>query len=243
MNNLSYPATDINRWRIILITVQNLLELILSCSLCAFSGAFEFLAVKRRQIYDLDDSAYDSSNVLTMSIKSDTIDILVMRCPICGNHFYVFPSFITKGTTLTLRAILFIAMVYESGQITWRGLAGTLGANESIAHSVLYMGVHALGKTIEDSQEMQRLMCLYPEIFPQTEEVEEIWPPKKSIKENTKKRELGVRRVLTGLYQTFCKTNTLFKTYFDKLQEKVAGIFTDFGITLATLYPLAPSQS
>ncbi len=211
----------------------------LNCGLCSFRGEFEFLCKKVRKIYDLDVSIFNSENLSTMSIKSDVIPILVMRCPVCGNHFYVLPSFIIKGTTLTLRTILYVAMMYESMKYSWRDLANILGGDVAIAHSVLYIAVHALGKTVENDQEMQHLMSLYPEIFPQTEEVEEVWPPEKSVKENTKKRELGVRRVLTGLYRGFCRDKSFFDTLFNKLQEKVAGIFTNFGITLATLYPLA----
>ncbi len=239
MKIISYPASDIKSWLTIVITVLIRLELLLTCPLCSVSKAFKLLKVKSRKIYDLDDSTYDSRKLMKMRIKSDVIDILVMECPECRNHFYVFPDFIKKGTTLTLRTILYVAMVYESMETTWRDLANSLGGNVAIAHSVLYIAVHALGQTVENDQEMQRLMSLYPEIFPQTEEVEEAWPPEKSVKENTKKRELGVRRVLTGLYRGFCKDKSFSDDLFKELQGKLAGIFTNFGITLATLYPLA----
>ncbi len=239
MTSISYSAADSNRWFTIVISVLSGLKLILECPFCAIKEAFEFLDVKTRKTYDLNDSKFENDDLKTMRIKSSEVLILVMRCPKCGYHVYVFPSFIIKGTTLTLRTILYIAMVYESTDITWRDLAKILGGDVAIAHSVLYIAVHALGKTVENDQEMQRLMSLYPEIFPQKEEVEEVWPPEKSVKENTKKRELGVRRVLTGLIRGFRREKSFFDTLFNKLQEKLAGIFTDFGITLATLYPLA----
>ncbi len=228
----------------IVISVLSDGKLKLTCLLCSTTKAFELLDVKIRKMYDLDDFQFDYTNLTTMRIKASEIAILVMKCPKCGQHFYVIPSFIVKGTTLTLRTILFVILLYESGlhfkeKCTWRLLADTLRGGTKIVHSVLYKAVHALGLTIESDQEIQRLMLLYPEIFPQTEEVKEAWPPEKSIKKSTKKRELGARRILTEVYLAYCKKSSLFGSLLAKLQEKIAGIFTDFGIVLATLYPLA----
>lgn len=228
----------------IVISVLSSLELKLECPFCAIKNAFKLLDLKARKAYDLDDSNLKNDNLTTMQIRSSEVLTLVMRCATCGEHVYVFPSFIIQGTTVTLRAILFVTMLYESSlhfkeKCTWRHLTDTIRGNTNIPHSVLYKAVHALGQTIESDQEMQRLMLLYPEIFPQTEEVKEAWPPEKSIKKNTKKRELGARRILTDVYQTYCKDNSLFGSLLGNLQEKIAGIFTNFGIVLATLYPLA----
>ena len=79
-------------------------------------------------------------------------DILIVKCESCGEIYRVYPSFVIKGTTLTLSAPIFIAFVYEYSTLVWRDIPEKYcDEHDKIAHSTLYKAVHELGKSLADN--------------------------------------------------------------------------------------------
>ncbi len=72
-----------------------------------------------------------------------------MKCAACGMDSRAYPSFIMKGSTLTLPALVFIAYVYATSTLTWRDMPERFcPETDRIAHSTLYKAVHGLGKSL-----------------------------------------------------------------------------------------------
>jgi len=112
----------------------------------------------------------------------------------------VYPSFLVKGTTLTLSALTFIAFVYESSNLTWCDLADKFCDQENkIVHSTLFKAVHGLGKSLGESNKkireaVEELTSQY--LFPAlVEESDPAWPSEKSRYEHTLKHENSLREI------------------------------------------------
>ena len=73
----------------------------------------------------------------------------IVQCKICKAKYRVYPSFVLKGTSLTLFALVFIAYVYETTELTWRDMPMEFcHGNEIISHSTLYKAVHGLAYSL-----------------------------------------------------------------------------------------------
>ncbi|MCL6479302.1 MAG: hypothetical protein K6T65_12995 [Peptococcaceae bacterium] len=126
----------------------------------------------------------------------------ILRCKQCGERIKVIPSFIQPGTTLTLPALILVALAYEFSSLTWRDLTQKFcEANNRIAHSTLYKAVHGLGRLIQSDLEFRKQCQQHlPAIkdFPGWPIPN--WPPPKSIYVHTVIREKGVRLLLRSLW-------------------------------------------
>ena len=157
-----------------------------------------------------------------VQLCSVQIPLPVAQCEECNQLIKIHPSFLVKGTTLTLPALVFIAFVYESSDLTWRDMPQKFCAEDDrIAHSTLYKAVHRLGKLgLSIGQELKNLYSKYFTVS----NIEKLtgWPPPKSIFTYTVIRELGARRCSAMLlpgkagHVDFCKR---FYQYTDALNR------------------------
>lgn len=126
------------------------------------------------------------------------IPIPILRCKTCHQMIKILPSFILRGTTLTLPALIFISFVYEFSELVWRELPEKFcSPNDQIAHSTLYKGIHKLGHLYAINQEVKKLRQKYLDVHEDKEE-KPPWPLPKSLFDHTLCREKGLRNLLAG---------------------------------------------
>lgn len=158
----------------------------------------------------------------------------VFRCSQCGEHIKVIPSFIQRGTTLTLPALIFVAFAYEFSKLTWRDIPEKFCDKDNrIAHSTLYKAVHALGRLIYSDAEFRKL-C--EEHLPAIKTVPNWpipnWPPPKSVYTHTVLREKGARFLICFLwpYQTY------IPEVFPRFVIALERVFVNSGREIPPLY-------
>lgn len=216
------------------------------CVNCSFVGNFDYLGSKEKRMIDwFFPKNWEAGNWHALQLEEIFIQIMRGRCPECATCYYIIPRFIVEGTFLTLRAVLLVAFLYETSyclttkNCTWRSLADLLAGKICLSHSVLYKAVHAFGLTIETNEILRQLQIYTPGFFPTTEEVDDDWPPKKSLFFHTQVREVGVRKVLTTLWHLASNSLSQLRNQLNKLSDKIGTLFSTNGIKLAKLYPLA----
>jgi len=144
---------------------------------------------------------------------------LVVKCEDCGETYRIYPSFVIKGTTLTLSALIFIAFVYEYSGLVWRDIPEQFCCeHDMIAHSTIYKAVHGLGKSIADSDNKIRdaVQNLYDRYLKESniELLAAPWPPEKSLYEHTRKREVAIRFLLSSFLIAFNRSPLDFLRIF-----------------------------
>lgn len=160
----------------------------------------------------------------------------VLCCKQCGQFIKVIPSFMQRGTTLTLPALIFVALAYEFSVLTWRKLVQTFCDEENgIAHSTLYKAVHGLGRLIHSDLEFRKRCQQH---FPAIEAIrseaipdesipsdsipgESIphWPPPKSLYTHTVIREKGVRLLMGPLWAYHRHISEVFERFVIALER------------------------
>jgi len=165
-----------------------------ACAACSSNRGFETKSIHNICGWDveipLDWKWGDWEQVRLYPVE---IPIVLVRCLDCNAHSLVYPSFITSGTRLTLQALVFIALVYEKSELTWRGIVDRFcDSKERIAHSTLYRAVHSVGLLIS-GESAYHVAEEYLMRFQIPELSEDIWPPLKSRYEHTRQREESLR--------------------------------------------------
>lgn len=211
----------------------NISELGLECSACSSCSNFSFVdkhPIWRWEIdipYDWEYGQWERIRLYPVQV-----DILIVKCEICGEVYRVYPSFIIKGTTLTLSALVFVAFTYESSGFVWRAIPEKFcDEHNMIAHSTLYKAVHGLGKSIVDSDNRIKdgIKELKEKYSHKTNEKSEVfaWHPEKSLHEHTLQREAALRSLLSPLVClkfTYCDFPRLFYTYIRPLRLILSNI-------------------
>ncbi|HCR82217.1 MAG TPA: hypothetical protein DIW07_02190 [Lachnospiraceae bacterium] len=144
---------------------------------------------------------------------------MVIKCEDCGETYRAYPSFVIKGTTLTLSALIFIAFVYEYSGLVWRDIPEQFCCkHDMIAHSTIYKAVHGLGKSIADSDNKIRdaVQNLYDRYLKESniELLAAPWPLEKSLYEHTRKREVAIRFLLSSFLIAFYSSRLDFLQLF-----------------------------
>lgn len=174
----------------------------LECSSCSSFGNFSFFYqyfIWRWEIdipYDWKYGQWDRIRLYPVHVK-----IFVIKCT-CGEEYRIYPSFVLKGSTLTLPALIFVAFAYGSSELTWRDIPGKICTEEDrIAHSTLYKAVHGLGKSMLVQKEKIRegIQKLHAAYLPQNEAALPGLPRTKALYEYTREREAAVHRILLPL--------------------------------------------
>jgi len=210
---------------------RNISELGLECHSCSSYGSFSFVdkySIWRWEIdipYDWEYGQWERIRLYPVEVE-----IFIVRCEICGEKYRIYPSFIIKGTTLTLTALIFIAFIYEYSDLVWRDIPEKFcDEHNRIAHSTLYRAVHGLGKSIGDSDNKIRdaVRDLANRYLSSAERVS-VWPPDKSLYEHTHRRETALREVLLPLAASFkfadYSFSRLFYTYIKLVRTILSGV-------------------
>ncbi len=209
----------------------------LVCPSCNAEEDFKIIDELERTVVDLYfPASWDPFNLNGVVLCFVQIIILVVQCPCCGGKFRLVPSFMVEGTILTLKAIMLVAYFYESLQYTWRSLTSEIAKKTNLAHSTLYRAVHALGYSIEMHEALEHLKILHEEYFPADKEVEDSWPPAKSLFKHTRRRELNVRRVLTNYLLKIAQRIKDTHELLIDLAESLVTIFKNNGVQMRQLY-------
>jgi hypothetical protein len=192
----------------------------LECSSCSAYGRFSY--VHKYFIWRWEiDIPYDWQYGEWEEIKlyPTQVQIIVIKCDLCGEIYRVYPSFILKGTTLTQSALIFIIFIYESSDLTWRAIPEKFcDAANKIAHSTLFKAVHGLGKSlVENNEKIREALEELVSRYSSPASVESsAWPAQKSRYEHTLKHENSLREILLPLLK--CSYGTFTSFFFKYLR-------------------------
>lgn len=133
------------------------------------------------------------------------VPLPVLVCTICGHKVRLRPSFLLKGTRLTLDAVVFVTFAREVGGLTWRAMPELFCADyDKCAHSTLYIAVHKIGKLFSE-QVMELSQRFDPsgtgratDIFHVTIRYVGFAAPTSRFR-HTLEREMGARRLVVKL--------------------------------------------
>lgn len=86
------------------------------------------------------------------------VPLPVLVCTVCRRKVRLRPSFLLKGTRLTLDAVVFVTFAREVGGLTWRAMPEMFCTDyDKCAHSTLYIAVHKMGRRFsEQVRELSR---------------------------------------------------------------------------------------
>ena len=165
----------------------------------------------------------------------------VLRCTQCGELSKVIPSFLLRGTTLTLPALTFVTFAYVFSDLTWRDLPRKFCSEDNrIAHSTLYKAVHSLGMSLATNLELRNLCQKYlPDANPTPNKPVANWPPPKAIYTHTVIRVNGARSLLNFLWpgrpgnnsfpERFHRTVIALSQVFVKRNKPIPSLYKDLG--------------
>jgi hypothetical protein len=231
MNNLNVFSENCNTWNNK--NFEDTSDLGLECTSCSSYGKFSFVHkyfIWRWEIYIPYD--WKLGEWSRVRLRPTLVPVLILKCISCGEIFRVYPSFIIKGTTLTLSALIFIAFVYESTKLTWRDIPELFcDEHNKIAHSTLYKAVHGFGKSLQDYEDIinkgkTELINKYPSTSEENVK-KSVWPPQKSRKENTLQREVALRIFLSPFSILISEKGSfplLFYTYVRKFRTILSSL-------------------
>lgn len=203
---------------------ENTSDYELECSSCSAYGNFSYVRKYFIWRWEIDipyDWKYGEWNEIRLYPVQ--IPIVIIKCNLCGEMHRIYPSFVLKGTTLTLSALIFVTFAYESSELTWRDIPDKFCTKENkIAHSTLFKAVHGFGKSLEGCgkkirETVEELISQYlsPGL---TGESDPAWPPEKSRLEHTLKHEHALREILVPLAYLKSRYDTLSRLFFTYLR-------------------------
>ncbi|HBE44309.1 MAG TPA: hypothetical protein DDW17_02350 [Deltaproteobacteria bacterium] len=221
MKSITLESENCNSWN--RREFENTSEYELECSSCSAYGSFSY--VKKYFIWRWDiNIPYDwkYGEWERIRLYPVQVPVVIIKCNLCGEIYRVYPSFILKGTTLTLTALIFVIFTYESSGLKWRNIPDKFCDKENkIAHSTLFKAVHGLGKSLEGCNKkvreaVEELTKQYqsPNI---ADESHPAWPPEKSRYEHTLAHEHALRAILFPLAYLRFRYDELSRLFFTYL--------------------------
>ncbi len=215
MNNITHPAMNCKTW--VSSRFEDIRDGITHCVSCDSDQGFSFVSVSHINYWDIDipeDWSFGEWDRVVLVLVP--VPIYVAHCLQCDCVLRIVPSFLIRGTRLTLPALIFMAFVYETMSLSWRKMAELFCPDQwnRIAHSTLYGAVHGLGQTLmvkNASEALIRQFC--PKLAP-LEDKPDDWPPPKSVMEHTISREGEVRSILRTLRRAFALTCDWVRTFW-----------------------------
>lgn len=159
--------------------------------------------------------------------------VVLIRCDLCGEMHRLYPSFILRGTTLTLPALIFITYIYESSGLTWREIPEKFcDAANRIAHSTLFKAVHGLGQSLAENERIRGAVVELASRYPALES----WPPVKSRYAHTLNREHSLRDLLLPLLPYSYNRET-FTAFFFQYLRPLRMLLSGLSPPIRSLYP------
>ncbi len=221
MISITIVAENCNSWNRRDFT--NISEYDHECSSCSAYDNFSYVnkySIWRWEIHIPYDWQYGEWDDIKLS--PTLVQVVLIKCNLCGEMHRVYPSFILKGTTLTLSALIFITFIYESSDFTWRDIPDKLcDAKDKIAHSTLFKAVQGLGKSLEANDNIKESVAELSSRYSSSALVEEsnpAWPAEKSRYEHTLTREHTLRATLLPLLHFKPRYDTLTSFFFKYLR-------------------------
>ena len=202
----------------------NIADYDLECGSCSAYGRFSY--VHRYFIWRWEiDIPYNWQYGDWEEIKlyPTQVQIVLISCDVCGEMHRLYPSFMLKGTTLTLSALVFIAYIYESSDLTWREIPEKFcKAADRIAHSTLFKAVHGLGQSLVENERIRGAVAELANRYPALQS----WPPVKSRHAHTLNREHSLRDLLWPLipYKSTESFTAFFFQYLRPLRMLLSGL-------------------
>lgn len=180
--------------------------LLVQCPVCGAMHSFKFDSAEWIREWDIDiPEDWQFGQWGRVDLYQIPVPRPVLVCMACGLRVRLTPSFILKGTRLTLEALVFVTFAKEVGGLKWRTMPELFcAADERCAHSTLYMAVHKIGKLF--SKEVGELSRRFTP--PGAEHVSDLlhvpvrgggFPAPSALFRHTLKRELGARFLVTPL--------------------------------------------
>lgn len=242
MNIIYHQSSNCKDWNTKDYNSPELLETLENCPHCYARDSFVIDPLRIREhlafdIYIPGDVEYNNISLDTDSIYLFPVQVqsFIATCQICEHDVKILPSFIVEGTILTYMALIFIALMYETQEVSWRKLERRLrGQGDHLSHSTLFKGVQRLGETLKDQTLLQKAFF---KVFPAPHSKAGTgWPEEKSLKSHTLERERTnrtflqpLKNILTHnketLTQLFRRTLRTLLTYLNKSFSKLLPIY------------------
>jgi len=202
MKSITIESENCNSWN--RREFENTSEYELGCSSCSAYGSFSYVqkySIWRWDInipYDWKYGEWDRIRLYPVPVP-----IVMIKCNLCGEVHRLYPSFVLKGTTLTLTALIFVTFTYESSNLTWRNIPDKFCDKENkIAHSTVFKAVHGLGKSLTCNKKIREAVEELTRQYQPPNSADEshpAWPPEKSRYEHTLAHEHALRAILHPL--------------------------------------------
>lgn len=193
MDTIVHPKRDKESWNSLVKEVQKGEVLSLTCPLCLPSSLLQYTRDRERGLVDLEyQEGWSPGNLKKMQLRKCSIRTLIMRCADCKKNYSIVPHPFVDGTKLTLRATIFIALMYETGygsfkRIPWRELAEELSTIDTFNHSTLFKAHQFLGRIMDQKKTIEEMVSIYKDCYPQKKE-EDVWPHIEPIIHRIKER-------------------------------------------------------
>ncbi len=214
---------------------SNIADYDLECGSCSAYGSFSYVQtnyVWRWEIYIPYNWHYGEWEEI--KLYPTQAQVVLIRCGLCGEMHRLYPSFMLRGTTLTLSALIFIAYIYESSGLTWREIPEKFcDAANRIAHSTLFKAVHGLGKSLAKNDRIRGAVAELANRYPA---LDKAWPADKSRYAHTLSHEHSLRDLLLPLLPYKCNQEAFTGFFFNYLRP-IRMLFTGLSPPISPLYP------
>ena len=116
------------------------------CKACASESSLSIIKTLSIWRWDISIPAnWRFGDWSKISMFSTQVNVYIVQCRIFKTIYKVYPSFVLKGTTLTLFALVLTAYVYQTTELTWRDIPIEFcHGSKIISHSTLYKAIHVL---------------------------------------------------------------------------------------------------
>jgi hypothetical protein len=169
----------------------------------------------------------------------------ILECLQCGCKIKVIPSFLIKGTRLTMEAQCFVTLCKEVSGMTWRDLCTLLSGGKHVcAHSTLYVAVHGIGKFLsEQHKELFQWAGQFVKPAPDSallkfEASSDGFAPPSARFVHTLDREMGARCLVFGLVADGGLNVSNFLGLFYYHLSNWCRIWSSWTASIPRLYPL-----
>jgi hypothetical protein len=213
----------------------NIADYDLECGSCSVYGRFSHVQTYYVWRWEIDvPYNWRYGNWEDIKLYPTQAQIVLVSCDVCGEMHRLYPSFMLKGTTLTLSALVFIAYTYESSGLTWREIPDKFcDAADRIAHSTLFKAVHGLGKGLVENDRIRGAVVELASLY---SAIGKAWPPAKSRYAHTLNHEHSLRELLLPLLPYKFSQET-FTRFFFKYLRPLRILLSGLSPPIHPLYP------
>jgi len=217
---------------------SNIADYDLECGSCSAYGSFSYVQTHYVWRWEIDiPYNWHYGEWEEIKLFPTQVQVVWIRCDVCGEIHRLYPSFMLRGTTLTLSALIFIAYIYESSDLTWRDIPEKFCDEVNrIAHSTLFKAIHGLGKSLVENERIRGAVAELANRYPALGS----WPPDKSRYAHTLNREHSLRDLLLPLLPY--KSTESFTAFFFQYLRPLRMLLSGLSPPIHPLYPILLKQ-